>query len=108
MNCPVEAGKVFSLSNLLPYKEGQINQQLLVNNESVRLALMSFDEGCALSEHTAPGQAFVFALEGKGVIGYEGTEYPIQAGENFQFAKDAKHWVKADGKFKMALLLIFE
>ena len=29
----------------------------------------------------------------------------IKAGENFKFAKNGKHYVKADEKFKMALLL---
>lgn len=42
------------------------------------------------------------------VIGYEGKEYPIKAGENFHFAKGGMHSVKANGKFKMALLLTLE
>ena len=32
------------------------------------------------------------------VIGYEGKEYPISAGEQFRFAKGGLHSVKADGK----------
>jgi len=55
-----------------------------------------------------PGEALIFALEGRAVIGYEGEEFPIQAGENFKFAKLGRHWVKADGRFKMALLLTLE
>ena len=69
---------------------------------------MAFDEGTALSDHAAPGDAIVFVLEGKGIIGYEGKEYPIKEGENFHFAKGGKHSVKADGQFKMALLLSLE
>ena len=60
------------------------------------------------AEHAAPGEALIFALDGKGVIGYEGKAYPIQAGENFKFAAGGKHWVKADSRFKMALLMILE
>ena len=69
---------------------------------------MAFDEGTGLAPHSAPGDALVFALEGKGVIGYEGKEYPICAGENFRFAKGGMHSVTADGRFKMALLLMLE
>ena len=69
---------------------------------------MSFDEGTGLSEHSAPGEALIFALDGNGIIGYEGKEHHIKAGENFKFAKNGKHYVKADGKFKMALLLTLE
>lgn len=40
------------------------------------------------------------------MIGYEGKNYPIKAGENFKFAKAGLHSVKATKKFKMALLLM--
>ena len=55
-----------------------------------------------------PGEALVFALDGEGVIGYEGKDYPIHAGETFKFAKNGMHSVKAGGRFKMALLLTLE
>ena len=35
-------------------------------------------------------------------------DYPIEAGENFRFEKNGLHSVTADGKFKMALLLVLE
>ena len=41
-------------------------------------------------------------------IGYEGTDHPIKAGENFHFAKAGLHSVKAIKRFKMALLLTLE
>ncbi len=61
-----------------------------------------------LSEHAAPGKALIFALDGEGVIGYEGKDHPIKAGENFHFAKAGLHSVKATKRFKMALLLTLE
>ena len=44
----------------------------------------------------------------EGIIGYEGVEHKIHAGETFCFAKGGKHSVKAEGRFKMALLLVLE
>ena len=38
----------------------------------------------------------------------EGKEYTIKAGENFKFAKNGLHSVRAKGNFKMALLLTLE
>ena len=32
----------------------------------------------------------------------------IASGENFKFAKNGRHYVKAQGRFKMALLLTLE
>ena len=54
------------------------------------------------------GEALIFALDGEGVIGYEGKDHPIKAGENFHFAKSGLHSVKATKRFKMALLLTLE
>ena len=46
-----------------------------------------------LQPHRATGNAIIFALEGKAVIGYEGKDYPIEAGENFRFEKNGLHSV---------------
>lgn len=108
MNNAVKAGEVFKLAKLVPYQEGKIINMDVAHNEKMKFVIMSFDEGTGLAEHAAPGEALIFALDGKGVIGYEGKAYPIQAGENFKFAAGGKHWVKADGKFKMALLMTLE
>ncbi|MBQ3264933.1 MAG: cupin domain-containing protein [Ruminococcus sp.] len=108
MNNAVKAGEIFKLAELLPYQDGKIINMDVAHNEKMKFVIMSFDEGTGLSEHAAPGEALIFALEGKGIIGYEGKEHPIKAGENFKFAEGGKHWVKADGRFKMALLMTLE
>ena len=108
MNNAVKVGEVFKLAELLPYQEGKIINIDVAHNEKMKFVIMSFDEGTGLSEHAAPGEALIFAIDGKGVIGYEGKAHPIKAGESFKFAAGGKHWVKADGRFKMALLITFE
>ena len=108
MNQAIKAGEVFKLADLLPYQEGKIVNMDVVKGEGMKFALLSFDQGTGLSEHAAPGEALIFALDGEGVIGYEGQDHPIKAGENFHFAKGGLHSVKANKKFKMALLLTLE
>ncbi len=108
MNEALKAGDVLRLADLLPYQEGTIVNMDLAHNKGMKFALMSFDAGTGLSEHSAPGDALVFALEGEGVIGYEGKEHVIHAGENFKFAAGGRHFVRADKRFKMALLLTLE
>ena len=108
MNEAIAAGEAFKLADKLPYQEGKIVNMDVVHNDKMKFALMAFDEGQGLSEHSAPGEALVFALDGEGVIGYEGKEHSIKAGENFHFAKNGMHWVKAKTKFKMALLLALD
>ncbi len=108
MNDAVKAGEVFRLADLVPYADGRIVNMDLVHNDKMKFVVMAFDEGTGLSEHAAPGEAILFALDGEGVIGYEGKDHPIKAGENFHFAKSGLHSVKATKKFKMALLLMLE
>lgn len=106
MNELVNAGEVFKLADLLPFEEGSVVNMDIISNDGFKFVIMAFDEGTGLSDHAAPGEAIIFALEGNGVIGYEGKDHPIKAGENFHFAKGGMHNVRAiDGKFKMALLL---
>lgn len=47
-------------------------------------------------------------LHGKATIGYEGKDYELSEGECFRFEKNGLHSVTANGKFKMALLLVLE
>lgn len=105
MNQAINAGEVFKLSELVPYGEGKIVNMDVVHNEKMKFVIMAFDAGTGLSEHAAPGEALIFALDGEGIIGYEGQEHTIKKGENFHFAKGGLHYVKAEQKFKMALLL---
>ena len=90
MNSAVKPGEVFGLKDLVPYQDGKI---------------VNMDVGTGLSEHAAPGEALVFALDGSATIIYEGVPHEIHAGEQFCFAKGGLHAVKANEKFKMALLL---
>ena len=108
MNKILEAGKAFALKDVLPYADGRIVNMDLASSPNMKFVLMSFDAETGLSEHSAPGDALIFALDGEATIGYEGAEYVIKAGENFKFAKNGRHWVKANGRFKMALLLVID
>ena len=108
MNNVVKAGEVFGLGELIPYQEGKIVNMDIVHNDKMKFVIMAFDSGTGLSEHAAPGEALIFALYGEAIIGYEGEEHLIKAGENFHFAKGGLHTVKATKRFKMGLLLTLE
>lgn len=105
INGAIRIGQKFCLNDLVPYQEGKILNMDLIHNDHMKLAVMAFDAGTGLSEHAAPGEALVTILDGNAVIGYEGRTYPIQAGENFRFAKGGRHSLKAEGRFRMSLLL---
>jgi len=108
MNSLVKSGEVFNIADLVPYEKGSIVNLDIASNDTMKYVVMAFDEGTGLSPHRAPGDALVFALEGKAVIGYEGEDFTIEAGQTFRFDKNGLHSVTADGKFKMALLLVLK
>lgn len=108
MNDIVKTNEVFALKDLISYEEGSIANRDVVSNPTMKYVLMAFDEGTGLTPHRAPGNAIVFALEGKATIGYEGKDYELSEGECFRFEKNGLHSVTANGKFKMALLLVLE
>ena len=108
MNKNIKANEVFALKDLISYEEGSIANMDVVSNPTMKYVLMAFDAGTGLTPHRAPGNAIVFALEGKATIGYEGKDYELNAGECFHFEKNGLHSVTANEKFKMALLLVLE
>lgn len=105
MNEQVKAGEVFRLGDLLPYEKDSVVNMDVASNSNMKFVVMAFDAGTGLSEHSAPGDALIFALEGEGEIVYEGTPHSLKAGDQFRMAKGGRHSLQADGRFKMALLL---
>ena len=108
MNSIVKSGEVMKLKDLISYEEGSIANLDVVSNGTMKFVLMAFDEGTGLTPHRAPGNAILTALEGKAIIGYEGRDYELNAGESFRFDKNGLHSVTPQGKFKMSLLLVIE
>ena len=106
MNNKVKTNEVFALKDLIDYEEGSIANLDVVHNDTMKYVLMAFDAGTGLTPHKAPGNAIVYALDGEAIIGYEGKDYVLKAGECFRFEKNGLHSVAAQGKFKMALLLV--
>lgn len=106
MDNNLKEGQVFALKDLLSYEEGKVVKKELLQGSELKLMGIALAAGTELKEHEAPVDALIFALEGKGIMGCGGQEYPLEAGQNFKLNKGSLHYVKADGPFKMAVLLI--
>lgn len=106
INPVIEAGKVFRLTELVPYQQGKIVNLDLVTGKSFKLALMALDAGTALAEHAAPGNAMIFALDGQGIVNYEGKDNNLTPQTVLKLSKHAHHSVTAKVPYKMALLVM--
>jgi len=101
-----EKAKVFSFNKTIEYSEGGIVSKTVLKKQTGNISLFSFDKGEALSEHTAPFDAMIQVVDGKGEITIGGKPYIVEAGETIIMPANISHAVKAIEKFKMVLTMI--
>ncbi len=97
--------RVINLRDLVAVQEGSIVSRVLHRTPSGNLTLFAFDAGQELSEHTAPFDAWVIALEGEGVITIGGEAHRVSEGQALLLPAGVSHAVKALTPFKMLLVM---
>ena len=106
MSSEFEKSKVFAFNNSIEYSEGGIVSKTVLKKQTGNISLFSFDKGEALSEHTAPFDAVIQVVDGKGEITIGGTPYFVETGETIIMPANISHSVKAVERFKMVLTMI--
>jgi quercetin dioxygenase-like cupin family protein len=101
-----EKGKVFSFNDSVEYTSGGILSKTVIKKETGDVSLFSFAKGEALSEHTAPFDAMIQVIDGKGEVTIGGKPFLLKAGESIIMPANISHAVKAVEKFKMVLTMI--
>ena len=106
MSTEFEKAKVFTFKGSVDYSDGGIVSKTVLKKQTGNISLFSFDKGEALSEHTAPFDAMIQVVDGKGEITIGGTPYTVGTGETIIMPANISHSVKAIEKFKMVLTMI--
>jgi quercetin dioxygenase-like cupin family protein len=101
-----EKAKVFSFSDSVEYASGGILSKTVLKKETGNISLFSFAEGEALSEHTAPFDAMIQVVDGKGEIIIGGKSFILESGQTIIMPANIPHAVKAVERFKMVLTMI--
>ena len=99
-------GKAAVLEQLIAYADDSIVSKTLLDKPIGTITLFAFDKGQRLSEHTAPFDAVVQAVDGHGVVTIEGTDHTVDAGQIVIMPANIPHAVRAEQKFKMLLTMI--
>ena len=94
------------LKELVAYQDGAVVSRTLVDEEGGTVTVFAFDEGQRLSEHTAPFDALVVALEGKVDIRISGKDFHLNEGEIIIMPANKPHALKAVTRFKMILVMV--
>jgi len=101
-----EKAKVFSFSGSVDYADGGIVSKTVLKKETGNISLFAFAKGETLSEHTAPFDAMIQVVDGKGEIIIGGKSFFLEAGQTIIMPADIPHAVKAVEKFKIVLTMI--
>ena len=94
------------LAELVDYQEGAVVSRSVIAKQAGTVTLFAFDEGQSLSEHTAPYDALVCALDGEAEIIISGKVHRLRAQEAVILPANEPHAVRALRKFKMLLIMI--
>lgn len=98
--------EVANAAELVNYQDGSIVSREIVKKPTGNVTIFAFDEGQGLSEHTAPFDALVQALEGEVEISIAGKPYHLRSGETILMPAGQPHSLKALKRFKMILTMI--
>ena len=94
------------MTDLIEYQEGSVVSRTIIDKEAGTVTLFAFDEGQGLSEHTAPYDAMVYAIEGEVRVIISGKPVVVKQGEMVIMPANKPHALTALSNFKMLLIMI--
>ncbi len=100
--------KILRSNSIIEYQSGSVVSKTLIKKKSGTLTVFAFDKGEALSEHTAPFDAFVTVLDGKVEIKIGDDYFILEKEEMILLPANIPHALKAIERFKMMLVMIKE
>ncbi|MDX9942133.1 MAG: cupin domain-containing protein [Bacteroidales bacterium] len=101
-----DPGKTIDFKKAVDYStDGIVSKQVLIKSTG-NVTLFAFDQGQRLSEHSAPFDAMVQVLEGKGEVIINKEPFILEEGQTIIMPANIPHAVHAIGRFKMLLTMI--
>jgi quercetin dioxygenase-like cupin family protein len=95
-----------AMKKIVTYQSEAIVSRTLLNRTGGTATMFAFDQGQALSEHTAPYDALVITIDGKAEIIISGNAYSIEEGQMIRLPANEPHAIKALTRFTMLLVMI--
>jgi quercetin dioxygenase-like cupin family protein len=98
--------EALNLNKLIDYQEDSVVSRSLIKKKTGNVTLFAFDQGQALSEHTAPFDAMAYILDGEAEITISGKTFHLNTGEMIIMPANEPHALKAVKKYKMLLIMV--
>jgi quercetin dioxygenase-like cupin family protein len=94
------------LESSIEYQKDSVVSKTIIRKKTGTVTLFAFDKGQGLSEHTAPYDAMVYAVDGEAEITIGGNELVVKKGEMVVLPANVPHSVEALSPYKMLLTMI--
>jgi len=102
----ITPAEVATVENMVEYQDSAVVSRTIVSKSAGTITLFAFDQGQALSEHSAPFDALVLVLDGLAEITISGKPFRVGQGQALLMPADEPHAVHARERFKMMLVMI--
>ena len=99
---------IYTLKESVSYADGAVVSKIVTKNGAGNVTLFAFDAGQNLSKHSAPFDAIIQILDGKGRITIDDKEFILEENQMIIMPANIPHAVDADERFKMMLIMIKE
>jgi quercetin dioxygenase-like cupin family protein len=102
----IPPGEVLQMADLVAYADGAVVSRTLLKSKAGNVTLFAFDADQGLSEHTAPFDALVQVLDGRGEFTVGGKVHELSPGQTLLMPANIPHAVRATARFKMLLTML--
>jgi quercetin dioxygenase-like cupin family protein len=102
----IEKSTTFRLSESIDYAKGAIVSKTVLKKQTGNISLFAFAKNEGLSEHTAPFDAMIQVIDGRGEVIIGGKSNYLESGQSIIMPANISHAVKATENFKMLLTMI--
>jgi len=99
-------GEEVNVAPLVDVQPGAVVSREVISKPQGTVSVFAFDKGEGLSEHTAPFDALVHALEGTVRVSLGGVPHEVSEGEMIIMPANVPHALTAMTPFKMMLVLV--
>ena len=98
--------QALSLAGLVEHQPGSVVSRTLLNKSTGSVTLFAFDKDQSLSEHTAPYDALVYAVDGELEITIAGDRRKVSLGDVLLMPANKPPAVYASSRSKMLLIMV--
>ncbi|MCC6108765.1 MAG: cupin domain-containing protein [Denitrobacterium sp.] len=104
----VEKSVTFELAGIADCEPGAVNSVTLAQQPGCKMTVLAFGDGESIAAHSAPGDALVTCIAGKGEVTLEGVPHVLTRGQAIVMPAGAEHAVRGIEGYKMLLTVVKE